>query len=266
LTTANHPRTEAIVLKRIPFGDSSLVVHLFCEDRGRAAILVKGAFRAKGAAFGAFDLLERVEVSLPPRRPGVLGSPASVHTLDNRRRLRGRLDALAAALYTAELLDFALTEAPQARLYREFDAWIARLDAPESPAPGEVALGTLAFELAFLRELGLQPALDACASCGAGLTAGPDGLPYSVGAGGVVCEACARREPALRRFPPASLSLAIALRNGETPAAPPAPGNVRDVRRFLDDFHRYYLDTLPRSRPALERVFRAPADASASCS
>jgi DNA repair protein RecO (recombination protein O) len=264
LTTVPYPHTQAIVLKRIPFGDSSLVVHLFCEDRGRAAILVKGAFRAKGAYFGAFDLLDRLDVALVPRRAGALGAPSSVLTLDNHRRLRTRLDALAAAVYAAELLDFALTESPQGTLYRTFADWLAWLDSPAPTTAEAIAISTLTFELRFLAELGLEPQLESCASCGTALGTVSGERLYSVGAGGVLCAKCAEREPAPRPFHAEALQLAIALRNGETPAASAAAS--RELRRFLDEFHRYYLDTMPRSRPAVGRLWRADARNPLSCS
>ena len=39
--------TNAIVLKRIPYSDTSLICRLFTKDRGKVTILAKGAWRPK---------------------------------------------------------------------------------------------------------------------------------------------------------------------------------------------------------------------------
>ena len=39
--------TNAIVLKTIPYGDSSIISRLFTEDQGKITVMAKGAWRPK---------------------------------------------------------------------------------------------------------------------------------------------------------------------------------------------------------------------------
>ncbi len=84
-----------------------------------------------------------------------------------------------------------------------------------------------AFELAWLRELGYSPRLDACAACGKGLS-GPL-VGFSPSAGGVLCPAC---RPAARDYRPLSTAALAALRGlaaGEPTLPPAARSEVRQV-------------------------------------
>ena len=42
--------TNAIVLKRIPYGDTSLICRMFTEEMGKVSILAKGAWRPKNTS------------------------------------------------------------------------------------------------------------------------------------------------------------------------------------------------------------------------
>ena len=39
--------TKAIILKTIPYGDSSIICRLYTEDQGKITIMAKGAWRPK---------------------------------------------------------------------------------------------------------------------------------------------------------------------------------------------------------------------------
>lgn len=245
--------TQALVLRRFPYGDTSLVVHLVARDRGRLALLVKGAFRPKGAFFGSFDLLDHVSVEVAAREKGGLATPIAVTTLDNHRILRRRLDALSVALYTAELVELGLTEQPSEALFDAFAAWLRWLDAPEPQPRTALALGTLAFEFSFLRHHGLCPVLDACARCGRPDDGSPGLRTVDAAAGGLLCRACAHGLPRRRALSEAARSLARALAEGRIPAASRAA--LREVRRFLDRFFEHHLEYACRSRPSIEPLW-----------
>jgi DNA repair protein RecO (recombination protein O) len=241
---------EAIVLRRIPFGDSSLVIHFFTPARGRVPMLVKGAFRPKSPFFGSLDLLDRVELEIIARKESAMAVPGDFHFVTSHRRLRGRLPELTAALYSAELIDAVLAEAPQPQLFARFHDWLEDLDRAEAHSTGQLALALLSFELGFVDDLGLQPAFDRCADCGKELSLAAAGGGISVRAGGLVCESCRVRWTDAVPFSRDARALTHALRTGQHTAASPAA--VRELRSFLDRFLKFHLEYLPKARPSLE--------------
>ena len=54
--------TNAIVLKRIPYGDTSVICHLFTEDMGKVSILAKGAWRPKNSAGSLLEPINHIHI------------------------------------------------------------------------------------------------------------------------------------------------------------------------------------------------------------
>lgn len=245
------PLTRFIILRRVPYGDTSLVLHLFSAAHGRQSALAKGAFREKSPVFGSLDLLNAIDASLGGRRAEALKLLTHVELVDARRGLRRNLRILSAALYTLELLDSALTEAPAPALFVHFERWLAWLETEEANDPAALRAQLFIFELQFLDDAGLRPAFDSCASCGNAIDA-TRRVPWLAPAGGVLCAACAARmttnPPA---FSPETVAVARQLAAGSATVAP-SIRESRELRAFLDRFHAYHLDHALRSRPSLE--------------
>ncbi|MEQ1893151.1 MAG: recombination protein O N-terminal domain-containing protein, partial [Planctomycetota bacterium] len=54
---------RGLLLRRFPYGESSLVLHVLTRTHGRLALLAKGAYRPSSAYFAAFDLFDTLELS-----------------------------------------------------------------------------------------------------------------------------------------------------------------------------------------------------------
>ena len=50
---------NALLLRRFPYGESSLVVHALTRAHGRVALLARGAYRPKSAYCGVLDLFDK---------------------------------------------------------------------------------------------------------------------------------------------------------------------------------------------------------------
>lgn len=247
--------TEAIVLRRIPYADTSLVVHLFSPDRGRITALAKGAFRPQSPHFGGLDLLDRIEARLVGRGDAGLLLLGSSALQSSPRSLRRDARRLAAALYSVELVDAALPAAPSPILYHRFRAWLDWLEEIEEPSDGELARALAAFESRFLEDIGLAPVLERCAHDRRELDPAAARIAYSVRAGGLLCESCARladRPPSLSA---AAAAWMRALRTGD-PAPPPSARDLAELRALLDRFHTYHLERTLRARPSIEALYR----------
>ena len=252
-------RDRAILLKRYPFGESSLVVHLCAREHGRLHLIAKGIFRPTSRYFAALDLFDTLEVEWvnDPRRD--LSNLRMASILRRRSGIPAHLDRYFAGASLLELADLASRPAqPDPGL---FDLVERALDALEDgAAPADACL--VAFELGFLHNLGLAPSLETCAACGG--PAGPVDADearsaFSAGAGGRLCRACAEEARSSGRrvgtMPIQVLADARRLLDRGPGAAAELGGERLDrVRDFAGRFLDYHLETQPRTHRAFLSV------------
>jgi DNA repair protein RecO len=251
-----------LILRRFPFGETSLVLHVVTREHGRVHLLAKGAYRPKSRYWCVLDLFDtlNLEWNHAARRELQLLQAGSI---DRRRhRIADDLSSYRAALTALELTELGAQEAqPCPEL---FDLLARTLDRmlPQGPPPD---LALVVFELAFLESLGLSPALTGCAACGgpappATPPATRNGPPseervaFSAGAGGRLCEPCAaearRSGRRVGTLPTGVLEAAQRLSRPEaltdTDAAPGA-GELESLRDFVARFLEYHLQGRPKS-------------------
>jgi DNA repair protein RecO (recombination protein O) len=246
---------RALVLRRFPYGESSLVVHLLTRQHGRVAALAKGAYRPRSRYCGVLDLFDTLEVEWRGGRGAGLALVAEAGIAVRRRALSRDLDRYRAALAVLELSGLGARERhEEARL---FDLAERALDLLQDPgADPRVAL--VAFDLRFLQAMGLAPALEACAACGRAVPDPSDAaapVPFSSGAGGRLCGSCAREARASGRSV-AGIPLHVVREARSLMRAPAralvgvrvAPERMERVRALVQRFLDYHLETRPRSR------------------
>ena len=254
-------RDEALILRRFRFGESSLVVHVATRSHGRVHLLAKGAYRPTARFYAALDLFDTLEMDWQESPGRELGTLQAAAIAVRRHRIAFDLGRYRAALTVLELADVGMQEgAVNAELFALAGRALDRLLAA---GPAERAL--VEFELAFLHNLGLAPALTDCASCAGPAPAdGPRGsrrVAFSSQCGGRLCAECAAEARSIGRrvgtLPESVLLQAAALSpapransgptmDGRGRAEPDAEGLllVRDaVARFLE----YQIQSRPRS-------------------
>jgi DNA repair protein RecO (recombination protein O) len=214
----------ALVVRGTDWSETSRIVTLWTREFGKVRALAKGGRRLKSSFEIAFDLLTVCHVVFIRKHSGGLDLLTEAQVAERFPHLRADLHALYAGYYVAELLsDGTQDYDPHPSL---FDAALETLRGLADPSdrPGRVS----AFELAWLRELGYSPRLDACVGCGKDLTGSR--VWFSPSAAGVLCPACL---PSARDHRPLSATGWTALRrlaDGE-PTLPAAAR--REVRQVL---------------------------------
>jgi recombinational DNA repair protein (RecF pathway) len=293
-------RTDsAILLRKTPYGETSLVVHVLTPARGRVPLMAKGAHRPNSRFCGVLDWFDTLtlEWSESPRRE--LQLLASGDLEQRRRSIPRALGAYRAAQIMLELSELATRPGqPEAGLFVNLACGLDRLDQlARLGIDGEADADSLAaatdrslieFELAFLQNLGILPALGACAACGR--EAPPvthdrqdARVAFSADSGGRLCPSCAAEARARGRrvgtLPQPVLDAANALLEAMT--SPDAaltarqPGSATNgpldgatvrlddhgpemtirMRDLLERFLDYHLDARPKT---LRRFLDAP--------
>lgn len=248
---------EVLLLRRYPYGESSLVLHVLAPEEGRVALLAKGAYRPSSGFFAVFDLFDTLRVRWSRRAGQELGLVTRAEVRTRRAGVAVDLERYRVGL---GLLELAHLTGREEHEERELFAWLASgLDLlAHGATPGLLAA---AADLQLLRANGLAPALRACASCAApaegrasaGATA--RGVPCSSALGGRLCATCAAgaraRGLALESAPLNVLRVAETLMSA-TPAMLEhmrvEPALLGRVRAFAARFLEYHLETRLRSR------------------
>jgi DNA repair protein RecO (recombination protein O) len=184
-------RSEALILRTVEVFETSLVVTMFTRDLGKVSALAKGGRRLKGPFSGGLDLLGRSDIVVLHKASDALDLLTEAAPVERFTSLRRDLAALYAGYYVAELLtDLTDFHDPHPKL---FDAAAVTLRHLGEPVLRDRRV--LRFELACLRELGLMPALDACAHCGESVAAVGDSYAFGLATGGVLCPSCRAGQP-----------------------------------------------------------------------
>ena len=183
-------RCDCLVLRRVRFSETSLVLTLLDRESGRRDALAKGCRRPGTPLYGHLDLHRREECVIYPRRAGL--DLVTQATLDEEFHGMGQAPLVFAA--ASLLAEWASVFCPPREPHPEvFDqmltAWrtldrVGRVAADPAPAAAAGLLGLLA-------AAGFAPRVDGCAGCGVALD-GIGGRPRFMSAlGGLACRKCA---------------------------------------------------------------------------
>jgi DNA repair protein RecO (recombination protein O) len=178
--------TEALLLRRVDYGDSDLVLTLFTQSLGRISALARSARRSRKRFGGVLEPLHTLSMRLDET------AGASLFTLKEARLVvvrnflasdLARMEAAGRAL--AWVRKTAPVHTPEPDAWRVLSALLDELDRPETSA--RLALGAAGLRL--LSGFGWGLDLGRCVSCG---KLCPDGRSAAVDVlrGGVVCRAC----------------------------------------------------------------------------
>jgi DNA repair protein RecO (recombination protein O) len=180
--------TRAVVLRRVEYGESDLVVTLLTEELGRVSALARGARNSRKRFGGSLEPLHTLAVRIDDR-PGAELCVLSESSIDvARTRLCVDLDKMqAAGRALGWVRRAAPPRTPEPEAWHVLIEFLDRLDHPEDDrAPG---LHLTELGLRLLGAVGWALELQRCVSCGKPCG---DGRAAMVDAsrGGLVCRGC----------------------------------------------------------------------------
>ena len=271
-------KTQAIVLRMIPFSETSRVVLWLTRDHGKIATIIKGAHRRRSPFVGQVDLFYTCELLVYLRLFRGLHIVKECSPLKSRMPLRSRWRSTACASYFTDLVaQISPLYAPHPELFRLLDMALDYF-ADQSA----LELGLFWFELKLMKVMGFSPQLKECLICHHPLRE-DNVLPEAVcrepasGArvasvfscvrGGVLCKTCAPLAGAealpitpdilgMLRFWHSSRSWRSAQ------SASCTPRQTRELERILGLFMQYHLEIGNPARTVALSILRmriAPA-------
>ncbi|MEA2646761.1 MAG: repair protein RecO [Chloroflexota bacterium] len=179
-------RAEAVILRKVDFGEADRIFTLFTLERGKVPAIAKSVRKAKSRMSGQLDVFAHGEMMLAEGRS--MDVVTQFKRITRGDGVSGDLARSSAAAVVVELADKVLEERhPQPELFALVAGALGRLAEGATEPRMELA----DFLMRVLIELGYAPRLEECARCGRALRDGAEsGLGFSPIAGGVVCGAC----------------------------------------------------------------------------
>lgn len=247
-------RAEAIVLKRIDFGEADRVLVIFTRDRGKLSVVAKGIRRISSRKAGHLELFTHAEVQLA--KGANLDVITEATTRNAFRGLRDDLARTSHAYLVAELVD-ALTE-EEAQQPEVFDLLVQTfLALEEAPDPRLVVDH---YQIQLLDAVGFRPSLTRCLSCREEIQPGKN--YFSPFLGGALCPACGPGEPSTRPIATDVLKVLRYFQRGGPPGSIRlrVPDVVaREVGRTLRELSERHIERRLRSPDLIARLRAEPA-------
>jgi DNA repair protein RecO (recombination protein O) len=206
--------TRALVLKRVEYGESDLVLTLFTERFGRVSALARAARKSTRRFAGALEPMHTLELALEERPKSELFVLREARIAEPRTALTeslARLEAAGTAL--AWVRRAAPPRTPEPELWAAVESLLDRLGSREEAVPPRRTLA--AAGLRILATLGWGLDLTRCVRCGKECPPGQIALVDPT-RGGLVCRACGGAR--LRLDGPARERLARAAATGDPTA------------------------------------------------
>jgi len=231
-------QADAIVLRRLDYGEADRILTLLTREHGKLAAIAKGARRSKTRVGSSLDLFGRSRMMLARGRN--LDVVAQVERRGDVRNIAGDLRRTAYASLISEIADKVLEDRhPVDDVFELVAQTLDRLNDPKRSARADAAW----FLMRILDLLGYAPQLLDCAGCGQSL---PEADAwFSPLLGGVLCRRCGAHDQA---GSPVSVSTLKVLRvmaadQGELYDRLRLPDPVLEqVEQALDAQLEYHLD------------------------
>ena len=204
-----HLKSEAIVLRRFDYSETSQVAWVYTRDFGKERLIAKGAKRLGKNALGALDPLTHIHVVFIDKEHAGLRTLTEWDLLSSFDGLRQNLDRVYLASYAVELVN-ELTEVgePNPKVFDLLVRILTRLCVPDDHHKL-----VFAFEFGLLRAVGFAPEVGRCAHCGIALT--QDRRTYfSAGEGCMLCFDCRQSDDAAVAVSYAALGAMAGLARG----------------------------------------------------
>lgn len=144
-------KTEAILIGRTPYSETTLIVHWCSAELGLFRTIAKGALRPKSAFAGLLDLFVSAEISYTRSRTSDLHTLTEAHWQNPRLGLRSSYGRVLAATYLVKLI--ALVVEPHAPIHTIHDLLTKALDYLNDHDPSRALIER--FELRLAEDLGL---------------------------------------------------------------------------------------------------------------
>jgi DNA repair protein RecO (recombination protein O) len=185
--------TDAILLRKIEYGDHDYIITFLTRSRGKICVIAKNAKKSVRRFSGALDLfsVNHIQCTLPKKNKGGLILLAETDLENGFANIRYDVLKTGYACYWVELIYLWLEEGKkQERLY---DLLFFVLDMLNSSDIKPQALSLL-FQIRFMGISGFSPNIEACENCNTPVDEiRQDRIQFDFREGKIICANCLKK-------------------------------------------------------------------------
>lgn len=183
---ANIIKTKGIILKTMPFKESSLFASILTEDYGKIKVLAKGCRRPKSKLCGALEPFNLDEIIFYKRESKEIYTLSDAGILNDFEKIRQYPAKVNAALVLCEFFEKAMpAEEKDERSFNLLIRFLKEIQRAEEPSLKAV---TYYYLLSALALAGIRPHLENCVRCHSAIQYRNKKSDFSISAGGIVCD------------------------------------------------------------------------------
>ena len=243
-------KTEAIVLSRREFRETSLIVDFYTRDFGRLSGLIKG-IRDEPQKFASnFEQFSHNEIIFYQKRNSSLHLVSQADKLNNFEGLKQNIDRVGMASYMLELV--SVTMAAEDKNEQVFDLLNICLKELEiSINPDKVMT---IFKIKMLALSGFKPHFDSCVSCSSRILGESK---FSLMLGGLLCSGCFKKDVAARSIFRGTVASILHIEKNDFTANLKLgmnPQIKRELEIILNAFLNFHLEKELKSQKVLRNL------------
>ena len=185
----------AICIRAIDYSETSQIVSFFTKATGKIDAIAKGSKRLKSPFDGPIEVLSHGNIVFIDSAGEKLATLTEFQQQPALINLRNNLFMLYACLFAAELMNNLTHDYdPHPELFDSFLEFLHNVNEQHSSSDERrnILALLILFQLTLLREIGLQPILNACANCKAiyDIRNTTYEIYFSSSANGIICRDC----------------------------------------------------------------------------
>lgn len=156
-------KTEAVVLHKIKYGDTSTIVTLFTKDYGKLTAIVKGGRNPKSKLGLIVDTFNHLQIVFYKKDSREIQLISSADIISHFPNLKSDLDLIR---YAQAVIELVKNLSVELEANRKLFNGIIRIFSLMDEAKESAEILFARFFMFFLSELGYQLQLERCSSCG----------------------------------------------------------------------------------------------------
>lgn len=179
-------KDTAICIRAVDFSETSQIVTFFTRATGKIATIAKGSKRLKSAFDGPIEIFSYGKIVFSDSTREKLATLTEFEQQPNFTHLTNNLFALNGAFFATELVDKLTNDYdPHPQLFDSFLQFLQNVRQTQ-----DTLRLLILFQLALLKEIGLQPILKSCVNCKSDFGTDWGETYFSSSANGLVCRDC----------------------------------------------------------------------------
>ncbi len=243
-------RSDAIVLRRMDFRETSLIADFYTRDFGKVSGLLKGIRAEPGKFASAVEPFSCNEIIFYRKRNSSLHLVSQCDEKEGFAAIRQDISRVGIASFMMELVGAVMAQEDKNEEVFNLSLDCLR-ELCNTPFPDKIST---IFKIKMLSLSGFKPHFDSCVSCGQGL--GGESR-FSLAMGGLLCPKCLRKDPSSRAIFRGTIATILYIERNDFKAnlnLGMNPQVKRELGMILSAFLNFHLDRELKSQKVMNKI------------